>query len=129
MDLYPAQPADMDPEKILLQADNHFAREEYEEAARGYAQFLDIGVRNVDIYNNLGITLHYLGRSVEALQVLEEGTEIDPAYQRIWLTMGFVNSQLGQFDQARTALEQARSLDADSEVGQAAQQMLNQLVP
>lgn len=127
MDLFPTEPVSKDPQAMLMQADNHFARAEYDQAARGYAELLDMGVRDVDVFNNLGITLHYLGQSPDALQVLADGIAVDPTYQRIWLTSGFVNSQIGDIEQARIALEKARSLDPNSEVGQAAQQMLEQL--
>jgi len=82
---------------------------------------------DVDTYNNLGLTLHYLGRSTEALDKLNEGVAVDPTYQRIWLTLGFVNRQLGNTGQARTALTTAVKMDADSEIGQSATKMLEEL--
>jgi tetratricopeptide (TPR) repeat protein len=127
MDLYPAQPLSSDPQDVLLNADEHFVAGRYQKAAEGYAQLVQMGAADVDIYNNLGITLHYLGRSGEALKILDEGIAANPLYQRIWLTQGFVNSQAGNMEQARAAFEMAVSLDAESEVGRAAQQMLIQL--
>jgi Flp pilus assembly protein TadD len=81
----------------------------------------------VNTYNNLGITLYYLGRSTEALRILNEGVAVDSTYQRIWLTLGFVNSQVGNAEQARQALTTAVQLGADSEVGRTAQEMLGNL--
>jgi Flp pilus assembly protein TadD len=81
----------------------------------------------VDTYNNLGITLHYLGRSAEALRWLNEGIAKDPTYQRIWLTLGFVNSELGDTGQARIALTKAVQMGADNEIGQSAVRMLENL--
>ena len=127
MDLFPPQGAEEDAMAILRTADSHFANGQYEQAAQGYARLQKLGVLDVDIYNNLGITLHYLGRTEEAIQVLNDGIKLDSSYQRIWLTSGFVNSQVGNFEQARSAFEQAISIDPSSEVGQAAIQMLNQL--
>ena len=127
IDLFPAQPASQDPAEILIQADNQFAQAQYGPAAQGYARLIEMGIRNADIYNNLGITLHYLGRSDEALKVLDDGISLDPSYQRIWLTSGFVNSQAGQIEEARAALSKARDLAPNSEVGRAASQMLEQL--
>jgi len=122
-----AQPAQQDPQAILVNADNHFALGQYEQAAQGYSSLIEMGTVDADIYNNLGITLHYLGRSKEALTVLEQGIAIDPNYQRIWLTKGFVNGQAGNIEQARAALSRAVSLGAQTEVGRSAQQMLDQL--
>jgi tetratricopeptide (TPR) repeat protein len=127
MDLYPAGQDQTDPQQILQQADEDFASGRYERAGQGYTQLIQTGRAGVDIYNNLGITLHYLGRSNEALEILDQGIATDPQYQRIWLTQGFVNSQVGNFDQAKAAFNMAMSLGPDTEVGQAAKQMLDQL--
>jgi len=127
MDLFPPDAAETDPAAMLVQADNHFAAGRYQQAAEGYSRLLQLNPGDADIYNNLGITLHYLGRSEEALGILDEGVTVDPLYQRIWLTRGFVNSQVGNLPQAREALIRARDLGPDSDVGRAAQQMLDQL--
>jgi hypothetical protein len=52
---------------------------------------------------------------------------VDSSYQRIWLTLGFVNSQLGNTGQARLALTTAVQMGADTEVGQSAQEMLSNM--
>lgn len=108
-------------------ADEYFSSGRYAEAAELYEQLLTRDPAGVDVYNNLGLTLHYLGRSSEALDYLTQGTELDPKYQRVWLTLGFVNSQLGQTEPARTALATAVRLDAESDVGKAAAGMLANL--
>ena len=116
-----------DPEAISRLADEYFGNGQYEEAAVLYAKVLASGSKNVNTYNSLGLTLHYLGRSTEALQKLNEGIAVDPGYQRIWLTLGFVNSQMGNIEEARKALTKAVQLGADNEVGQSAQEMLQSL--
>jgi len=116
-----------DPVELARQADALFGDGQYEQAAQGYQQLVNMGSGNVNIYNNLGITLHYLGRSNEALQWLDEGVALDPTYQRIWLTLGFINGQVGNLQQARAALTQAVELDPDSEVGESAAGMLANL--
>ena len=78
-------------------------------------------------YNNLGITLHYLGRSAEALQILNQGVTVDPNYQRIWLTLGFVSAQTGLAAEAQSALKTAVELGPDTEVGRSAADMLKGL--
>ncbi|MAF83970.1 MAG: tetratricopeptide repeat protein [Gammaproteobacteria bacterium] len=116
-----------DPVEILHQANEFFANKQYSQAAELYARLLTFNPSNVNVYNNLGITLHYLGRSTEALVKLNEGIAIDPTQQRIWLTLGFVNSQLGNIEQARTALTTAAQMDANNEIGQSATRMLANL--
>jgi tetratricopeptide (TPR) repeat protein len=122
-----SQPISEDPAEILRQADESFKKNDYNRAAVLYQQLLTLDPNDVDTYNNLGLTLHYLGRSTEALGKLNEGVGVDPTYQRIWLTLGFVNSQLGNTEQARTALTTAVKMNADSDIGQSAVEMLENL--
>ena len=116
-----------DPVEISRQADEFFANGQYDKAADLYQRLLALAPNNVDTYNNLGITLHYLGRSAEALGKLNEGVAVDATYQRIWLTLGFVNSQLGNIEQARAALTTAVKMGSGNEVGQFAVKMLENL--
>ncbi len=127
-DLVPSTRAmSRDPVEISRQANESFAGRQYARAAELYEQLLILGPDNVETYNNLGITLHYLGRSGEALSRLNEGLAVDPTYQRIWLTLGFVNAQLGNNEQARVALTNATQIDADSDIGRSATEMLQTL--
>jgi len=116
-----------DPNEVARQANEFFANKQYDSAADSYERLLALDPNDVNTYNNLGITLHYLGRSTEALSRLEEGVSVDPTYPRIWLTLGFVNSQLGNIGQARAALATAAELDAEGDVGQSAATMLESL--
>lgn len=116
-----------DPVEISRQADVFFTNKQYDRAAELYERLLVFGPNNAEVYNNLGLTLHYLGRSTEALQRLNEGAAADPENQRIWLTLGFVNSQLGNTEQARTALTTATQIGADESIRKAATKMLDDL--
>jgi len=116
-----------DPAEISRQADEFFARRQYEQAANWYKRLLDFDPQNVEVHNNLGLTLHYLGRSDEALRYLNEGVNLDSTNQRIWLTLGYVNSQLGNIEQARTALGKATQAGGDESIRQSAQRMLDEL--
>lgn len=116
-----------DPAAISRQADDHFSRRQFDRAAELYQRLLALAPNNVNTYNNLGITLHYLGRSDEALRRLNAGVAIDPTHQRIWLTLGFVSSQLGDIEQARTALDTAVKINPDNEIGLSAAKMLGEL--
>ncbi len=121
------QSAIEDPAEISRQANESFAKNQYDRAAELYERLLVLAPGNVDTYNNLGITLHYLGRPTEALRWLNEGVTIDPEHQRIWLTLGFVNSQAGSIEKARTALMTAAKIDANNEIGKSAVEMLGNL--
>lgn len=123
----PAPVTSNDPVEIARLADEAFAANRYDVAAQLYRRLLDFDARNVDTLNNLGITLHYLGRSSEALQRLNEGIAIEPTHQRIWLTLGFVNVQLGNTEQARSALTNALRMGTDEQIKRSAQSMIDQL--
>ena len=116
-----------DPSEISRQADELFSNRQYDEAADLYEQLLVIRPNDVETYNNLGLTLHYLGRSTEALRRLNDGVAVDAEHQRIWLTLGFVNSQLGNSEQARTALTTAAQIGSDDSIRQSALKMLEDL--
>jgi tetratricopeptide (TPR) repeat protein len=116
-----------EPAALGRQADEAFGNKQYDRAADLYGRLLALDPGNVELHNNLGLSLHYVGRSAEALSTLVEGVGLDPTHQRIWLTAGFVNAQLGRVAEARLALTNAITLDPNSDVGQSAAQMLANL--
>ena len=59
--------------------------------------------------------------------MLGENVEAHPEHQRSWLTLGFVNQQMGDSQAARRALDTAISIDPASDVGRSAQSMLDGL--
>lgn len=124
---FPGPSVSQDPAELSRQGDSYFGQQQYERAAQSYEQALRAGSQDVNDYNSLGLTLHYLGRSEEGLAVLNEGIAVDSNYQRIWLTLGFVNSQLGNPQAAREALGTAVQMGPDNEIGQSAAEMLDQL--
>lgn len=115
------------PADISRQANEYFSKKQYDKAAELYERLLVLAPNNVTTYNNLGITLHYLDRSSEALRWLNEGVAVDQTNQRIWLTLGFVYSQVGNTENARSALATAAKIDADNEIGKTAVKMLENL--
>lgn len=119
-----ASPPGNDPAAISQRADAAFTGGNYAEAAALYGQLLAMDPQNVELYNNMGLTLHYLGRSDEALQNLTAGLKIDPKHQRSWLTTGFVNLRLGNAAEARAALVKARDVGDDKQIRESAEKML-----
>jgi len=115
------------PVEISRQANEYFTKKQYDQAAKLYERLLVLAPNNVNTYNNLGITLHYLDRSTEALHWLNEGVAVDQMHQRTWLTLGFVYSQVGNTENARSALATAAKIDADNEIGKSAAKMLENL--
>lgn len=116
-----------DPATMSLLANEYFANKQYAEAADLYRQLSALDPGNVDIQNNLGLTLHYTNRSEEALAVLMKGSALNPDNQRIWLTLGYVNKELGNLDEAKLSLETAEQINPDNDVGRSASKMLSEL--
>jgi tetratricopeptide (TPR) repeat protein len=116
-----------DPRDISRMADTYFSTQEYDQAAVLYERLLGIDPQNVEIHNNLGITLQYLGRSDEARRWLQQGIDIDPSNQRIWLTLGYVASETGDTQTATEALTKATQLGSDESIRASAQRMLDAL--
>lgn len=123
----PGTPGIQDPAEMSRQADAFFAGRQYEKAAELYERLLAFNPDTADAHNNLGLTLHYLGRSSEALRRLDEGAALEPGNQRIYLTIGYVNSQLGNTEKARTALTTATQIGTDESIRQSAINMLENL--
>ncbi|MEE8303499.1 MAG: tetratricopeptide repeat protein [Candidatus Tectomicrobia bacterium] len=115
------------PEELSRAADRHFQEGLFQQAAAEYALVLEQAPHNLDVYNNLGLTLHYVGRSQQAVKTLEKGISVDATHQRIWLTLGFVQSSLGDVAAARRSLRTAAELDSDSRVGLEAKRLLDSL--
>lgn len=115
------------PAEILRRGDEFFVNRQYERALDAYGRLLTLDPKNVEMHNNVGLTLHYLGRSDEALRTLNDGIALDPEHQRIWLTLGYVNSQLGNSREARTALTRATTVGTDPTIKQSATKMLEAL--
>jgi tetratricopeptide (TPR) repeat protein len=115
------------PEELGRVADQHFRQGLFQQAAAEYARALDYAADNVDIYNNLGLTLHHIGRSPEAIGYLQKGIALDASHQRIWLTLGFVQTNMGEVAAARRAFTKAVELDPQSRVGLEAKRLLGDL--
>lgn len=122
-----SEPDIQDPIEMSRRANEYFANRQYNQAALLYERLLALTPDDANVYNDLGLTLHYIGRSTEALRTLNEGVAVDPQYQRIWLTLGFVNAQLGNVDQARMALTKATEVGTDESIRQSATKMLADL--
>lgn len=116
-----------DADTLIRLGDTYFDLKQFSEAGAYYKKALDQKSSNTDVYNELGLSLHYTGNSGEGLKYIDEGIKRNPYHQRIWLTKGFVLAYgLGDLDGARDAWEKARTLNPESQVGKAASDFLAQ---
>jgi cytochrome c-type biogenesis protein CcmH/NrfG len=116
-----------DSQALSLMADRYFEARNYAQAAEVYKKVIELSPEDVDTYNDLGLVYHYTNRSALALDTLKKGTTLDPSFQRIWLSYGFVLMVSGQTAEAKTAFGKVIELDPDNDVGQEAQRMLGGL--
>jgi len=122
-------PAVMQSNPILLmqKADELFGQKRYGEAIPLYRRVLELQPKSPEAHNDLGLALFYTGQAQNGLDVLRQGTAQSPDFQRLWLTLGFVSAQAGDKAAAKTALEKARSLGPDNDMGREAQRILGVL--
>ena len=123
-DAVPPSVIESNPVLLAQQGDTLFAQRRYAEAISVYRRVLEMDPADTDTRNDLGLALHYSGQTPAALDVLRAGTQAAPSFQRIWLTLGFVSSQAGDAEGARHALEAARDLEPESDVGREAARLL-----
>ncbi len=127
LQVYNDQTRSDDPAEINQQANVLFQRGDYARAAALYQRLIELSPDDASAYNNLGLNLHYLGRSTEALEILQRGTQLQPEFQRVWLTLGFVQSGVGHKDAAKRAFKRAIELGPETEPGKSAKDMLSKL--
>ena len=120
----PASVSGTNPVLLAQQADALFGQGRYAEAIPLYRRILELAPDDLDAHNDLGLALHYMGQTPEALTVLARGTEKGPTFQRLWLTYGYVQSQAGMGEGAVAALARARDLGPETGIGKEAARLL-----
>jgi len=116
-----------DPAALAQAADQLFAAQRFTDAIPLYRRVLALQPDDVDAQNDLGLALHYSGDTAAALEILRAGAAAAPKQQRIQLTLGFVELQAGNRDTAQQALNRARDLAPESDVGREAARLLGLL--
>lgn len=120
-----ANPKDVD--LVMRLADVYFDAKQFSEAAEFYKRALVLRPDDAEIYNNLGLSIHYLGNSAEGLRYVNDGVSKNPYHQRILLTKGFILAYgMGDMGAAKEAWEKARVINPDSQIGKAASEFLAQ---
>jgi tetratricopeptide (TPR) repeat protein len=120
-------PTGTDPDQLNRAGDALFAQRRYAEAIPYYRRALELAPDEPDAGNDLGLSLYYAGQAGEALEVLRSAAQRSPAFQRIWLTLGFVSANTGDRSAARDALGKARDMDPENDIGQEAARLLGLL--
>ena len=116
-----------DPLALASRGDQYFESGNYPQAIELYKKTLELKPDDADTFNDLGLAYFYTRRPVMAVDTLKKGTEADPSFQRIWISLGFVLSSSGRIEEAKSALSKAIEMNPDSEVGQESKRMLDSL--
>jgi tetratricopeptide (TPR) repeat protein len=116
-----------DPQALAILADKYFKLKNYLQAAELYEKVIEVNPQDVSSYNSLGLVYYYTKRASLALDTLRKGTKVDPSFQNIWLTLGFVLMATGQIEEAKAPLSKAIELNPVNNVGQEAQKMLSSI--
>jgi tetratricopeptide (TPR) repeat protein len=108
--------------------DAYFEVKQFNAAAESYKRAVAINPSDVDAFNDLALSYHYMNNTAEGLVYVNQGIEKNPGYQRIWLTKGFLMAfGLGSSQEAVAALQKAYDLDPTTPVGKAAKAYLEEL--
>ncbi|MDP2682794.1 MAG: tetratricopeptide repeat protein [Deltaproteobacteria bacterium] len=106
--------------------DIYFDQHKFIDAIEYYKKAIAMDPQDIDAYNDMGLSYHYIGKSDDGLKYVEEGIKKNPAYQRLWLTKGFILAIRGNIADARSAWEKAYRLDPNTDVGRSAAGFLEQ---
>jgi tetratricopeptide (TPR) repeat protein len=113
------------PVALASIGDEYFETKRYAMAIKVYEKVLELNPEDVDTYNDIGLALHFLGRSEEAIMKLKKGTEIDPSFQRVWLSLSFVLISTGKTEEARGVVEKTLEIDPESGMGEEARKFIS----
>ncbi|NEV62531.1 tetratricopeptide repeat protein [Thiorhodococcus minor] len=123
----PESITESNPVLLHQQADALFVERRFPEAVRVYRRILELNPEDAEAHNDLGLALHYTGDTSAAIAQLRIAVGKAPDLQRPWLTLGFLSLQEGKDAQAKAALERARDLDPESDIGKEAVRLLGML--
>ena len=122
-----SQFAPNDPALLRNQAAQQFQSQDYAGAVASYERLVALEPGDADLLNNLGLVLHYVNRSEDAIDRLQQALALNDRHQRSWLTLGFVRKELGESQTARAAFERVLEIDDKSSMATEARRMLDSL--
>lgn len=112
------------PQELAILGDKYFESRMFPQAIVIYNRVLELDPKDIDTYNDLGLAYYYTNRPDLAVDILQKGTKAVPTYQRIWLSLGFINMSIGNNAEAKAALKKAAEMNPQTDIGQEAVRML-----
>lgn len=117
-----------DTELLSRLADAYFDKKQFDEAVKYYKKVIELKPDDASTYNEIGLSLHYQGKSAEGVKYIDEGIKKNPYFQKIWLTKGFILAYgMGDINGAKEAWEKTKALNPESNVGKAAADYLSHM--
>ena len=119
--------ASNDPALLRNQAAQQFQNQDYAGAVASYERLVALEPGDPDLLNNLGLVLHYVDRSEDAIDRLQQALALNDRHQRSWLTLGYVRKDLGETQTARVAFERVLQIDDKNTMATEARRMMDSL--
>lgn len=105
----------------------YFQAGKFAQALAYYEKAVHLDPKDIIARNDLALCYHIAKREKEAFQQLNAAIKLSPRSQHLWLTLGLVNYETGQLEEARRILKKAVLIDPHSEAGRGAKSMLSAL--
>jgi tetratricopeptide (TPR) repeat protein len=100
--------------QLKQQGLNAFERKEYEAALDAFRAILVERPWFADIRHYAGLCLGFLGRTEEALEQIDLAVEVNPGYVEAHINRALLLQELGRYEEARLAVEQAGAHERQS---------------
>lgn len=84
---------------------------QYENSIMAFNNSLDQGAEFREVYNDFAISLHMVGKEIEALNIINEGLDKFPADPRLTYNKIQINLMLGNIGKAREDIEELLTYD------------------
>jgi tetratricopeptide (TPR) repeat protein len=98
---------DLSVKEIILKANEHYWKNEYNEAIKCYDVALERDTNNPNVWHNRGYALNKLSRHEEAIKCYDKAIEIDPNFVKAWENKGVAFYRLGKYDEAIKCYDKA----------------------
>ena len=90
----------------------HLWRKEHDKAIAAHEKWVELDPNNADAYLQLGTVLAFSGEPEKALPLLKESMRLNPNYSFLTtFSLGQVNYELGNLDEAAAFLEQSAAIN------------------
>ncbi|HHV83826.1 MAG TPA: tetratricopeptide repeat protein [Tepidanaerobacter syntrophicus] len=103
-------------DELMMEAEKHLERGEYEEARHIYEQIINDEPDNAKAYNKLGVIAAYEKNNEEAEAYFKKALELDPKLSSAASNLGNIFFEKEELEKARECYEKAIDLDPDNPI-------------